>query len=970
MTRMTEQLALAEPGLPRRTVATYAVGSLGTGGFSTLPGLVLVYFLTDTLGVVPLAAGLLVTVAKVWDVLIDPVIGAQSDRDRARTGSRRRFMTLGAVLLPVAFALTFAVPAGLSPFASGLWVLVAFVLAATAFSLFQVPYIALPAELSDDYDARTRLLAARVVVLTLAILLFGAGGPALRRLGGADENAGYLIMGLVAAVVLGVALLVATRSAPRGPVATVPPRVALFDHYRSGLAALRRSAPFRTLWATFVLQGLATGLMLATAQYVATWVLSDEAAVDLLFVALIAPAIGCAPLWSLVARRVGKERALMIASVIFGVAALSLVVLAWAPGRWVYLPVALAGAAYAGLQTLPLAMLPDVVSVDARTWRPGQAGTFGGVWTAGETAGMALGTTLLTLVLTATGYRASLGSAEAVQPAAAVTGIVLAFSRGTGPAARAQSGPPAPLPAPTGAGRRGAVVRTAPGDDRRMTQTTAEIMARLARLRSHDAPTHGGHVLSYVYDSGLAELDELAAVATRAVQPLNGLDPTTFGSVAVIERELVAFVRDLLHGGADDGAEAVVGSVTSGGTESCLLAVKTARELWRARHPEGLGSDRPRLLAPTTVHAAFHKAAAYFDLELDLVPVPPSGKVDAEAFAARLGPDVALAVVSAPSYPHGALDPVAAVAAACVESGVALHVDACIGGLVLPFRSGLPPWDFAVPGVTSLSVDLHKYGYAPKGVSVLLQRGRDRQRAQYFATTSWPGYPVVNATLLGSKSVGPMASAWAIVQRLGVDGLGGLAAQTLAVTDALRAAIDDIDGLRVVGDPVGPLFAVTTDESMPPERRVDPHRWADASRARGWVLQPQPGCVQPDGTRLPSTTHLTVTPVTASVLEELVAGLVAAADEIRGVPAVNARSMLSGLPPLAAKPDAATAAAVLRGLGLLDRRHEQSHAAGYEGDWVRAALPPETAPLLAAVEALPAPVAEALLVELLARLVE
>ena len=432
MTTMSERPASGRPGvvggLPRRRTAAYALGSLGTGGFATLPGLVLVYFLTDTLGVVPLAAGLLVTVAKVWDVLIDPVIGARSDHDRARTGSRRRFMTIGSLGLPVAFALTFAVPAGLGPLLSGLWVLVAFVAAATAFSLFQVPYVALPAELTDDYDARTRLLAARVVVLTVAILLFGAGGPALRRLGGADEHTGYLLMGVVAGVVLGAALLVAARSAPVGPVTAVPRRVALRTHYAEGLAVLRRSAAFRALWATFVLQGLATGLMLAAAQYVATWVLRDEDAVDLLFVALIAPAVVCAPLWSVVARRVGKERAYVAATVLFGVAALVLLALVRVPGAWLYGPVALAGAAYAGLQTLPLAMLPDVVSVDAQRAGPGQAGTFGGVWTAGETAGMALGTALLTVVLTLTGYRASLAGAAASQPPAAVTGIVVAFS--------------------------------------------------------------------------------------------------------------------------------------------------------------------------------------------------------------------------------------------------------------------------------------------------------------------------------------------------------------------------------------------------------------------------------------------------------------------------------------------------------------------------------------------------------------
>ena len=475
--------------------------------------------------------------------------------------------------------------------------------------------------------------------------------------------------------------------------------------------------------------------------------------------------------------------------------------------------------------------------------------------------------------------------------------------------------------------------------------TDDEVLERLAALRATDAPTHGGRVLSYVYDSGLAELDELATAAMRAVQPLNGLDPTTFGSVAVLERETVTFVRDLLHGDAD-----VVGSATSGGTESCLLAVKTARAVWVA----GGGDGTPRLLAPTTVHAAFHKAAEYFGLELDLVPVTSSGAVSADAMAARLGPDVALAVVSAPSYPHGALDPVAEVAAACAASGVALHVDACIGGLVLPFRDGLPEWDFRAPGVTSISADLHKFGYAPKGASVLLQRGRDRQRAQYFSTARWPGYPVVNATLLGSKSVGPLAAAWAIIGRLGVDGFGELAASCLRSTDVLRGAIGGIVGLRVVGDPVGPLFSVATDDSVPESERVDPHHWADAARALGWVLQPQPGFDQADGTRLPHTTHLTVTPVTERVLPELVPALSRAADDVRGQTRPDVSPLLSGFPALDGPLDSDTAAAILAGFGI-----------GSGG-----ALPDRMAPLMALIEALPAPIAERLLVELLARLVE
>jgi len=422
-------MTATERVLSRKTVAGYAIGSLGTGGFSTLPGLVLVYYLTDTLGVAALAAGLLVTVAKVWDVIIDPVIGARSDRSRFMTGSRRRFMVLGGALLPVFFILTFAVPSGTDPALAGVWVLVAFILAATAFSLYQVPYIALPAELSGDYDQRTRLLTWRVVVLTLAILLFGAGGPALRSLGGGSDFLGYLLMAVVAGLVIGGGMLASVFVAGRDrPDPAAAARVSIRQNYAAGIALLRRSQPMRALLLTYLLQGLATGMMLAGAQYVATWVLHSEDAVTFLFLALIAPALLAAPLWGVVARRIGKERSFFAASAIFGIAALCLLGLAWAPGAWVYLPVAVAGAAYAGMQSLPMAMLPDVISHDAVQHGEGQAGAFGGMWTAGETTGMALGSTALTIVLAATGYAQSTAAQSVTQSSAAVLGIVLSFS--------------------------------------------------------------------------------------------------------------------------------------------------------------------------------------------------------------------------------------------------------------------------------------------------------------------------------------------------------------------------------------------------------------------------------------------------------------------------------------------------------------------------------------------------------------
>ena len=416
--------------LPARTVARYATGSVGTGGFATLPGLVLAYFLTDNLGVAAALAGTIVTLAKIWDVVIDPVIGAWSDRSLIRTGSRKRFMLIGAFTLPVFFALTFAVPPAFGPVAGVICVLAAFLATATAFSLFQVPYIALPAELTSSYDERTRLLSWRVIVLTVTILLFGGGGPELRRITG-DPVTGYLVMGVVAGVVIGVGMLIAARTADDAVAApAVVEHVGIRAQYAAGFATVRRSRPFRALLGTYLLQALATGTMLAGAQYVATWVMRSESAVTLLFVALVAPAVVATPLWARMSRRIGKERALRISSTTFLVASASIVLALWMPGPWIYASVAAAGVAYAGMQALPMAMLPDVISHDERDSGPGNAGTFTGMWTSAETVGFALGTTIVAVVLAVTGYvsRTAADASTVVQPASAVSGIVLIFS--------------------------------------------------------------------------------------------------------------------------------------------------------------------------------------------------------------------------------------------------------------------------------------------------------------------------------------------------------------------------------------------------------------------------------------------------------------------------------------------------------------------------------------------------------------
>lgn len=505
---------------------------------------------------------------------------------------------------------------------------------------------------------------------------------------------------------------------------------------------------------------------------------------------------------------------------------------------------------------------------------------------------------------------------------------------------------------------------------------TQAILAELTELRKLDAPTHGGRVLSYVYDSGRAELDQLAGTAAEIARPLNGLDPTAFPSIAAMERHLVGFMQETLNASAHRfSAGKVAGSVTSGGTESCLLAVKTARDLWRNNHPElaarlAKAGKKPRLVTSATVHAAFQKAAHLFDLEWDAVPCAADGTVSAEDMVAKLGTDVVLVVVSAPAYPTGALDPIAEVSAAADLMDISCHVDACFGGLALPWWPGLAPWDFRLRGVTSISADLHKFGYAPKGVSVLLHRDRRRHRAQFFATTRWPGYPVVNPTLLGSKSASPLAAAWAITKRLGTEGYAELTASCVRATQEVTQAAASIHGLAVWGDPTGPALALITDESVPARERVDPHHLADEVSRRGFRIQHQPGITQANGVRLPHSAHLTITPVTERSLPEFLTALRDAAAAVRGKPRANPVLELTALKMLGYAPLREGSSYRLPSPGMAWFILKVAGAGGGASSSGGSALPGNLAPLMALAEQLPAPVAETLLIELLARVSE
>jgi glutamate/tyrosine decarboxylase-like PLP-dependent enzyme len=375
-------------------------------------------------------------------------------------------------------------------------------------------------------------------------------------------------------------------------------------------------------------------------------------------------------------------------------------------------------------------------------------------------------------------------------------------------------------------------------------------LARLRALQAADLPVHGGRTLAYVYDSGLPEVDRVAREAVAAYAASNALDPTAFPSLLQMENELVGVACRLL-----DAPDTAVGTVTSGGTESILLAVQGARD----SRPD---VARPRMVLPSTAHAAFHKAAHYFGVEAVLVPVGPDFRADPGAMAGAIDDDTVLVVASAPSYAHGVVDPVAEIAAAAAARGVRCHVDACIGGWVLPYaaRSGrdVPPWTFAVEGVTSISVDTHKYAYAPKGTSLLLHRTPALRRPQYFASAAWPGYTMLNATTQSTRSGGPVAGTWAVVQAIGDDGYQRLADQALDALDAVVEAVAATPGLQVVAPPDSTLLAVATDGSC------DPFTVTDELQARGWYVQPQLSFAGGG-----PTIHLSVSAATLAHVDEL-----------------------------------------------------------------------------------------------------
>lgn len=418
----TDVPALGRTALPRGVRLGYGSGSVATGAFGTVPGLMLLPFLTDSLGIAALWAGLIVFAPKAWDVLLNPVAGRISDRTVDPRGPRRPWLLRAGLLLAVGFALIFAVPELGSKGLEATWVLVAFLATATAYAFFQVPYVAMPAEITDSYDERTRLMTWRVAILALTIMLAGATAPLIRN--AFDGRTGYAVMGAVMALVIAAGATAAYVGTRHAPVVTVEAGTGSLGEQ---LKVVASSANFRVLLLTFVVQALATGAMLAGVDYLAEEVLGSTGATTVLFVCFVGPALVLTPLWARIGARIGKRQGFTLSSLVLASGALLAGTALVAPSWVVFAAVGLVGVGYAGCQVFPMAMLPDAAAVDAHVTGENRIGVYTGVWTAGETLGLALGPSLFALVLALGGYRSSTDG-SAVQPDSALTAITVGFS--------------------------------------------------------------------------------------------------------------------------------------------------------------------------------------------------------------------------------------------------------------------------------------------------------------------------------------------------------------------------------------------------------------------------------------------------------------------------------------------------------------------------------------------------------------
>jgi glutamate/tyrosine decarboxylase-like PLP-dependent enzyme len=395
------------------------------------------------------------------------------------------------------------------------------------------------------------------------------------------------------------------------------------------------------------------------------------------------------------------------------------------------------------------------------------------------------------------------------------------------------------------------------------------VVDALAAKRGRDARWRDGRTFGLVFDGGPG-VHEVARAASEMFLHDNALNPAAFPSLAEIQSEIVSACTALFHGGPD-----AAGFVTSGGTESILMGVKAARERGRSER----GITEPEMVLAESAHAAFHKAAHYFGVRVRATKVRADWRADVDAMAAQVNERTVLVVGSAPQYPQGVIDPIPELAALAANAGASMHVDACMGGFVLPFMEmngeALPPWDFRVEGVTTLSADIHKLGYAPKGTSVLVHRTRELRRYQTFVFDDWLGGTYASPNMQGTRAGAPMAAAWAVMHHLGVDGYRALTRTTIDTARTMIAGVRAVPGLGVLGEPDAQCLAISgMAEHESPALDVpalDVLALGDELHRRGWHLDRQ---------RPPDSLHATVSAGNALAIGDFLRDLRESADAV------------------------------------------------------------------------------------------
>lgn len=396
-----------------------------------------------------------------------------------------------------------------------------------------------------------------------------------------------------------------------------------------------------------------------------------------------------------------------------------------------------------------------------------------------------------------------------------------------------------------------------------------EVLKDLEQKKKADIRFDRGEAFSLVYYLG-EEFDHYLKECSNHYFDTNYLNPMAFPSLRAMEKEIIEAALQLFH-----GPESAVGCLTSGGTESILLAVKTYKN--RAKRLKK--TARPEMIVPYSAHVAFGKAANYFDVKLVQIPLEQDWRVQLQAYEKAINANTIMLVGSAPQYPHGVMDPLVQLSDLALKYRLPLHVDACLGGWMIPWLNELGVtkhrFDFQLPGVTSISADLHKYGYAPKGVSTLTYSSMEYMKDQFFVFEHWPGGIYAGPTMMGSRPGGPIAAAYGAIKGLGREGYLKLAGQAWEATLKIKQGIEQIAPLAVVG-PATPEMTVVTFIST--SDRISIFALASQLRAKGWHTDVQ---------QVPNSIHLTVMPNHLPIVERFLSDVALGVKAIEAQPSLN-----------------------------------------------------------------------------------